>query len=306
MPRNQTPDLSEAELRRMLLERRRRDRIRRLEAFRKGGELDGLEAERAEPAGAEPLAGLRVHIDDNLRLSSNGDSPRRKWANRLLLFVELLAVLGLGYVLFNGLQLLGDLNSQVAAVFEEQAVEASPTPLVSAVVLPSGHTPPTSGGGAQPNEAEIPEHLRPSVQAYTAAIVVPTPGPEQAIAIQIESLQINAPVVQGDDWEALKRGVGQHIGSANPGERGNLVLSGHNDIYGEVFRHLDELAEGDEIVVFSQSQSYTYTVAWVDVVAPTAVEVIAPTEDAALTLISCYPYLVDTERIIVRAELVQD
>ncbi len=38
--------------------------------------------------------------------------------------------------------------------------------------------------------------------------------------IEIPALKVDAPVVQGDGWEQLKKGVAQHIGSANPGEGG--------------------------------------------------------------------------------------
>jgi len=98
--------------------------------------------------------------------------------------------------------------------------------------------------------------------------------------------------------------VGQHIGSANPGEQGNLVLTGHNDIYGEVFRYIEDLEVGDEVTVFSADQSYTYVVRWIEIVEPTDVYVMDPTDNASLTMITCYPYRVDTQRVVVRAELV--
>ena len=69
---------------------------------------------------------------------------------------------------------------------------------------------------------------------------------EQAIRIQIPAIQVDAPVVQGDNWEQLKKGVGQQIGTPDPGSKGNIVLSGHNDVYGEVFRYLDRLTPGDQ------------------------------------------------------------
>ena len=119
---------------------------------------------------------------------------------------------------------------------------------IVAIVLPSGHTPPTTAGGARPNEAEIPEHLRPLVQSL-ANIPLPTPGPEQAIRIQVPALNVDAPVVQGDGWEQLKKGVAQHLPSTNPGKAGNMVLSAHNDIFGEIFRNLDKLKPGDEVIV---------------------------------------------------------
>jgi sortase A len=113
-----------------------------------------------------------------------------------------------------------------------------------------------------------------------------------------------APVVQGDGWEQLKRGVGQHIGSANPGERGNLVLSAHNDIYGERFRDLDQLSPGDEIVVYTATSVYTYRVTSIRILEPTDVSVMNPTQRRTITLISCYPYMVDNQRIVVTGELV--
>ena len=98
-------------------------------------------------------------------------------------------------------------------------------------------------------------------------------------------------------------GAGQHIGSANPGEAGNLVLSAHNDIYGEIFRYLDRLKEGDEVVIITQDRSFTYEVIAIEIVDPTRVDLLAPTNDSTITLISCYPYLVDNKRIVVQGLL---
>jgi sortase A len=198
------------------------------------------------------------------------------------------------------MSLLRMLNAEVVQAIAQPTL--SPTPLISAVVLPSGHTPPNSPEGAQPNEAEIPEHLKPLVQSL-ANLPVPTPAPEQAIRIQIPAINVDAPVVQGDGWEQLKKGVAQHIGTANPGQTGNLVLSAHNDIFGEIFRYLDKLQPGDEIIVFTNQKQYTYVVDGTRVVEPTSVEVMAPTGSPVVTLISCYPYLVDKQRIVVRANL---
>ena len=157
-------------------------------------------------------------------------------------------------------------------------------------------------GKATFNNDEIPEHLRPLVQAQ-AEIPIPTPGVEQATRIQIPAISVYAPVVQGDGWEQLRRGVGQHIGSANPGQKGNLVLSAHNDIYGEIFRDLDQLKVGDQVIIYTQQKQYTYIVSNSQVVMPTQVDVMAPSSNATLTLISCYPRLVDNRRIVISAEL---
>lgn len=290
-------DLSLHELRRLLMEKRRSARRERLERFRRSGRTVILAPDlppeeqvawRPSAATTEPENEPAVPL-----------SARRRWYDRLLMAVEVLAVIGLIGVLLNGLGLLRMLNQEVAAALKQSA---SPTPLITAVVLPGGHTPPTSPQGAQPNEAEIPEHLRPLVQSL-ASLPVPTPGPEQPVRIQIPAINVDAPIVQGDGWEQLKKGVGQHIGSANPGQPGNLVLTGHNDVYGEVFRYLEKLQAGDVVLIFTAQRQFVYVVTGSRIVEPTEVEVMNPTAEPTLTLITCHPYLVDNKRYVVFARL---
>ncbi|MBI3160745.1 MAG: class D sortase [Chloroflexi bacterium] len=295
-------DLSEADLRRLLIAKRREARRKRLDDFRRSGRLVDL----APNPGTRLTEGLSaIQLDQPLAApdpqEERRQSRKRLW-DRALLAVEVLAVGGLMFVFFNGANLIQRLNAEVSAALAQPTF--SPTPLITAVVLPSGHTPPTDPGGARPNEAEIPEHLRP-LQQSLANIPIPTPGPEQAIRIQIPAINIDAPVVQGDGWEQLKQGVGQHIGSTNPGQPGNLVLSAHNDVFGELFRHLDQLQTGDEIIVYTNARAYTYIIDLeTQVVEPTRVEVMGPTPTPTITLISCYPYLVNNMRIVVKASLV--
>jgi sortase A len=302
MPRRKAPeDLSVEELRRLLIEKRRGVRKERLEHFRRTGRVvDDVALPGSVQAADEPPTGPVV---DTVEQVAATDSPRRRrrgFADRLLLSVEILAVVGLVGVLLNGFGLLRTLNEEVAAALRPET--PTPTPLVMAVVLPSGHTPPDAQGNTRPNEAEIPEHLRPMVQSL-ANIPVPTPAPDQAVRLQIPRLNVDAPVVQGDGWEQLKKGIGQHIGSANPGQEGNVVLTAHNDVYGELFRYLDQLQPGDNVIVYTQQRQHVYVVDRTVIVEPTAVEVMASTGSPTVTLISCYPYLVDKQRIVVFARL---
>ena len=80
-------------------------------------------------------------------------------------------------------------------------------------------------------------------------------------------------------------------------------LSAHNDVFGEIFRDLDRLKPGDEIILSTTQQAYVYVVRQTQIVEPTRVEVMAPTQDEVVSLISCYPYMVDNQRIVVVAEL---
>jgi sortase A len=297
--RKNPEDLSVEELRRLLIEKRRSSRKDRLERFRQTGRVVNL----VPDSDTARLQDLRARAGEEEEEKPARMAPRsrgRRFFDGLLLLVEISAVLILGFVLFNGFELIRELNAEVAGALEQPTL--TPTPLLIAAVLPSGHTPPTSPGGARPNDAEIPEHLRPLVQSM-ANIPLPTPSPEQAIRIQIPAIDVDAPIVQGDGWEQLKKGVGQHIGTAVPGQNGNMVLSAHNDIFGEIFRFLDQLKPGDQIIVYTNQRSYTYVVTTTKIVEPTQVEVMAPTVDPTATLISCWPYLIDDQRVVVQAAL---
>ena len=303
MARRKAPEeLSVEELRRLLVEKRRGARKERLEHFRRTGRVVSVAPDLSDfDSQAQPSA----LIVDTAETSGSATefapaNPRRKIMDRILLAVEVLAVVGLIAVLLNGLGLLRTLNTEVAAALNPETV--TPTPLVMAVVLPSGHVPPDAQGNTKPNEAEIPDHLRPMVQSL-ANIPVPTAAPDQGVRIQIPALNVDAPIVQGDGWEQLKKGVGQYVGSADPGRDGNVVLSAHNDVYGELFRYLDKLAPGDQVIISTRQRQYVYIVDRTVLVEPTAVEVMASTGSPTVTLISCYPYLVDNQRIVVFARL---
>jgi sortase A len=296
MARRKAPeDMSVEELRRLLIEKRRGARRERLEHFKRTG--------RVVDVAPDILSDSVPVVETPEGESAPAQAPasgRRRFFDRLLLVVEVLAVAGLVGILISGLGILQDLNDEVAAALVQETL--TPTPLVMAVVLPSGHMPPDAQGNTRPNTDEIPAHLQPMVQSL-ANLPVPTAAPDQAIRIQIPAIEIDAPVVQGDGWEQLKKGVGQNVGSANPGQDGNVVLSAHNDVYGELFRYLDKLQPGDQVVLYTQQRQYTYVVDRTAVVEPTAVEVMASTGSPTVTLISCYPYLVDKQRIVVFARL---
>jgi sortase A len=296
MPRRKAPeDMSVEELRRLLIEKRRGARRERLEHFKRTGRVvDVAPDDLAESA---PVVETLEETSDQAQVPI---SKRRRVMDRILLVVEVLAVVGLVGVLISGFGILRDLNAEVAAALIQETF--TPTPLVMAVVLPSGHTPPDAQGNTRPNIAEIPEHLQPMLQSLEN-LPIPTPAPNQAIRIQIPSIEIDAPIVQGDGWEQLKKGVGQNVGSADPGQTGNVILSAHNDVYGEIFRYLDKLAPGDQVVLYTQQRQYVYVVDRTALVEPTAVEVMASTGSPTVTLISCYPYLVDKQRIVVFARL---
>ncbi|MGA9534143.1 MAG: class D sortase [Anaerolineales bacterium] len=295
-------ELSIAELEALLARKRlqaRQDRVRR---FRQAGRTLDLGSDSSTFEDSEPeRVSMESVSDEAAEQEDTGSGPRNGTFSRLLLFIELAAVVGLIAIFISSFDTLRELNSEVAQAIGNSAATA--TPVITAVVLPSGHTPPGSPGGVRPNEDEIPENLRPLVQSF-GPIDIPTAAPGAARNIFIPKIWNSAaPVVQGDGWEQLKKGVGQHLGSAMPGEAGNVVLSAHNDIFGELFRDLDQLRPGDEIILSAPAHDFTYRVTGMRIVEPTDVSVMETTKRATVTLVSCYPYLVDNQRIVVFAEL---
>ncbi len=314
--RRPVEELSIEELEEILAIRKREAREARLQRLRAEGRV--LDVPEAVSSTSDQSSALQRDTSALARRSKfsevyEEEKPRRhfgpsartlrRWRDRLLLLVEIGAVVGLILIFINVQQARIDTN-EAASVAQSALPTPVPTPLISAIVLPSGHHPPTAPGGAAPNFDEIPAHLRAYAQSITPQ-PIPTPGPGQPTRIQIPAINVDAQIVPGDSWDQLKKGVGQHIGSANPGERGNMVLSAHNDVFGEIFRHLDQLQPGDEIIVYAGAQRYRYIVSEQRLVAPTQVDVMASTNEPTVTLVSCYPYLVDTQRIVVFGQLSQ-
>ncbi|NDJ62309.1 MAG: class E sortase [Chloroflexi bacterium] len=240
---------------------------------------------------------------------------QRKLIDRVLIFVEVAAVIGIVMIALNLVGAIGALERETA---EAQALAdaqrragqptLAPTPelRMENYVLPGGHTSPTEPGGAQFNYAEVPEHLLPVVQSQWIAPVVSRPQVtnETALRLNIPALDnFNQTIVQGVDWNSLMQGVGQLPNDTHPGDpNGNVVLAAHNDIYGELFRDLDQLQPGDEFHIETATQLYSYRVTEIRVVEPHEVWVLEARGAATATLISCYPYQVNDQRIIVFAD----
>lgn len=112
------------------------------------------------------------------------------------------------------------------------------------------------------------------------------------------------------EWDVADFAAGWHKNSSLPGATGNVVLSGHNNIKGAVFRELDQLKRGDAIQLYAGGAEYAYTVDEVLIVPEkyasdkqrsANVRYIQETSDDRLTLVSCWPRNDNSHRIIVIA-----
>ncbi|MFZ1264900.1 MAG: sortase [Anaerolineae bacterium] len=205
------------------------------------------------------------------------------------------------------------------------ALTAVPTP----TTLAAPRATPTATGDDMLRGALITPIATPTQTPRPTATLTQTPrstatarSPGIPTRLRIPSIGVNAAVVpvgwnsvtrNGQttlEWEVADFAAGWHENSAQPGDVGNVVLSGHNNIRGMVFRRLSEINVGDEITLSVGDQDFTYTVLDRFIVRekgePLAVRQanarwIGPFADTRLTLVSCWPFTNNTHRVIVIA-----
>ncbi|WP_222267668.1 class E sortase [Modestobacter marinus] len=133
-------------------------------------------------------------------------------------------------------------------------------------------------------------------------------------------------VLQGTSEDQLSQGPGHYVGTALPGQQGNLAIAGHRVGKGSPFLDLDRMRPGDPIVVETAGSWFVYRVLGnpangdvadpsgvpgLHVVRPEEVGVIAPTPGAPgtaasgayLTLTTCHPRYSARQRLVVHAVL---
>ncbi len=141
--------------------------------------------------------------------------------------------------------------------------------------------------------------------------------------ITAESIKLDAEVIEIGWHKVIQNGIvtnvwavadyvaGRHKNSALPGQGGNIVLSAHHNIKGEIFRYTLNLEPGDIITLYDETTSYQYIVEDKFIVKdrgePDAVrrennKWIGPFNEERLTLVTCWPFNSNTHRLIVIAK----
>jgi LPXTG-site transpeptidase (sortase) family protein len=134
-------------------------------------------------------------------------------------------------------------------------------------------------------------------------------GPSQVVAylsipkLGIKNAQIFDRGVDASGNMLIAKGYSvTHYANSSPIGSGNAVLYGHDDIEGSIFARLSELTVGDELdVTRAGGEAVVYHITARTIVAPTAVEILQPTNDVRLTVFTCWPTWVDNKRIVVTA-----
>lgn len=242
------------------------------------------------------------------------------------------ATLAMGLVLlgFAGYQLWGTGVAEATAQAEladrlAARLEASPPP------APVGRSGPTwldaepGLGPSEPDDAALvadrpgaaasPVGTTPAASPIeaTTATAAPVAIGQPFARLRLPTIGVDKTVVEGTTREALRSGPGHYLGTARPGQPGNVAIAGHRTTYGAPFHDIDELTPGDPIVVETEDGVFTYrvegqataegTTSGHRIVAPEAVHVIADRGDHRLTLTACHPKYSARQRIVVTAVL---
>lgn len=181
----------------------------------------------------------------------------------------------------------------------QAARSTPPAPSATAAAGPSGPAAPAQADGF----AMVPSQTAIARPDQPGRIAIPS------IGLDARVVEVGIVVENGRPaWETAAFAVGYHRGTALPGTRGNTVMAGHISSpvskKGDIFRRLPQARIGDRVDVFVGERRISYEVAEIRVVPPTAVQVMSPTPDATLTLITCYPDNVYSKRLVVVSKLV--
>lgn len=127
--------------------------------------------------------------------------------------------------------------------------------------------------------------------------------------IEISKINIKLPIYQGTSEEVLSRGVGHLDYSSLPvgGENTHTILTGHRGLpSAKLFTDLDKLSEGDRFYIHSLDKVLAYKVDQIKIVLPHETDDLQIVENKDYTtLITCTPYGVNTNRLLVRGERVE-
>ncbi len=205
----------------------------------------------------------------------------------------------------------------VAKVAPTKAPPLPPQPSVKAAV-------PAQPAQAQPVKAAVPapapQPAAPAAPAPAAPADADWQPPDRIVA---PSIGLDSKVVtvgwhevkdpdgsSHTEWDVASYAVGWQKNSALPGQIGNVVLAGHNNIEGEVFRNLGQFQIGDQITLYAGGHTFNYTVAEKFVVQEKGVPYAQRLENAKwigafaderLTLVSCWPPTDNTHRMFIIA-----
>lgn len=143
--------------------------------------------------------------------------------------------------------------------------------------------------------AETPVVPRPAAADRPALPAEPPPAlqreyqqGEPLFKLEIPRIEVRNIVVYGSSEQALRKGPGLVERTAMPGGQGNTVISAHRDYY---FWRLNELEPGDQVRITTDAGTFLYSVTDKKVIKETQTEIMDPTSEPTVTLVTCWPLI---------------
>ena len=234
---------------------------------------------------------------------------------------------------------LGAPPTQQPALSKQDALAAP----VLATLVPGGPALASAGLNVMPEDSSLPSPLPTltmnsaggagldEATAYAESRTLAAQrrsAPNDFFRLAIPALEIDAPVVPVAEQEWVSASgrsykqwavpdsfaAGWHDTSALPGQAGNTVLNGHNNIHGSVFGKLVDLALGEHIILYKENRQLVYQVVYREFLPERGESLrtrlrnarwILPSDDTRLTLVTCWPNSTNTHRLVVVAEALE-
>ena len=121
--------------------------------------------------------------------------------------------------------------------------------------------------------------------------------------LEIPRIGLDVVVLNGTDTATLQKGPGRYPQTPLPGLGSTTGIAGHRTTYLAPFRRINEIRDGDEIVVELPYAAFTYEVEKHEIVDPSEVQIVDPVGYDRLVLTACHPLYSAAERYAVFAKL---
>jgi LPXTG-site transpeptidase (sortase) family protein len=270
--------------------------------------------------------------DPGLRSTANTQGGRSRRSVTItegavlgLVAAIVLACMFIGYSVYYRIQVGPGMTVAAAVAGEGESVpnqaRATLVPTFTPTPLPTEPQPTAAESSALDSPTPVPEPLVP-----TAVPVVRLAANSPPTRLLIPEIDLDVAVVpvgvkttgEGANarsvWGDVPNAAAFHQTTAYPGNPGNTVINGHRDIFASVFRHLDKVAVGNEIVLYVGKVAYPYSVTETLVVPETFasakqraenLRLIGHMPEERLTLITCTPVGLATHRLLIIAKPVE-
>jgi sortase A len=123
--------------------------------------------------------------------------------------------------------------------------------------------------------------------------------------ILIPGIGVDVVVVEGTDKASLQKGPGHYPYTGFPGQGRTIGIAGHRTTYLAPFREINEVADGDEIVLEMPYGTFTYEVEKHEIVDPSQTEIVDDVGYERLVLTACHPLYSAAQRWAVFARLTE-